>query len=390
MAERDPSSTAVGRTVVLAHPSPDLYGSDRVFLESVRALTPEWRVIVTLPAEGPLSAELSAAGAEIVVLPVPVLRKAYLSPLGVVRLAFAAFRHLPRALRLLRREHAAALYVNTVTLPIWLLAGRVARVPTLCHVHEAEDGLPRPIRAALHMPLRLARVVVVNSRASAAAVGGPGAGALLVYNGVAEPAGPVPPPHPEPGPPIRIVLVGRLSQRKGSDVAVKAVRLLRERGHDAILTLVGDVFPGYEWFEEELRAEVGNDDAVVFAGFRDSVWDSFGESDIAIVPSRVEPFGNVAVEAMLAGRPVVVSATQGLVEIVTDGDNGVIVRPDDPIALADGIARLLDDWDGALAMAKRARDDAARRFGKDRYHREVREAVRGLTASARTSLSPPS
>ncbi|MFD0685140.1 glycosyltransferase family 4 protein [Actinomadura fibrosa] len=384
MAERGARSA-----VVLAHPSPDLYGSDRMLVESVRALVPDWRVVVTLPADGPLSQALREAGAEIVVLPVPVLRKAYMSPFGLVRLAFAAARALPRAWRLLRRERAAVLYVNTVTIPLWLIAARLARVPALCHVHEAEDGVPGPVRAALSAPLRLARTVVVNSRASAAALGGAGRGAQIVYNGVEEPARTVP-PRAEPGPPARIALVGRLSPRKGSDVAVKAVRLLRERGYDASLTLVGAIFPGYEWFEEELRTMAGDDEGVVFAGFRPSVWESFAEADIAIVPSRVEPFGNVAVEAMLAGRPVVASATQGLVEIVEDGENGVLVPPDDPAALADGIARLLDDWDGALAMAKRARDDAARRFGKDRYHSELREAVRRLAAPAHATLSPPS
>ncbi|GLW62069.1 glycosyl transferase [Actinomadura rubrobrunea] len=374
--------------VVLAHPSPDLYGSDRMLVESVRALAAEWRVLVTLPADGPLSEPLRDAGAEVVVLPVPVLRKAYMSPGGVVRLAAASLRALPRAVRLLRRTRAAALYVNTVTIPLWLAAARLARVPALCHVHEAEEGVPRPVRAALAAPLRLARSVLVNSRASAAALGPVGRRAQIVYNGVAEPdPAQVTEPRSVLEPPVRVTLVGRLSPRKGSDVAVRAVRLLRERGRDVTLTLVGDVFSGYEWYEEELRTLAAGDPSVEFAGFRPSVWESFAAADVAIVPSRVEPFGNVAVEAMLAGRPVVASATQGLVEIVTDGENGVLVPPDDPAALADGIARLLDDWDGALAMAKRAREDAARRFGEDRYHRELRDAVRVLVGSRTAPVS---
>ncbi|WP_395104402.1 glycosyltransferase family 4 protein [Actinomadura sp. SCN-SB] len=385
MAERD-----AGPVVVLAHPSPDLYGSDRMLVESVRALAPTRQVVVTLPAEGPLSQVLRDAGARIEILPIPVLRKAYMSPMGLLRLAFANLRALPKARRLLRRTGAEALYVNTITIPIWLAAAKLARVPALCHVHEAEEGLPRPVRAALSAPLRLARTVVVNGRASAAVLGSAGRRAQIIHNGVEEPPSVTEPRATLTGP-VRITLVGRLTPRKGSDIAIRAAGLLRERGYDVILTLVGSVFPGYEWVEEELRELAGDaleDGRVVLAGFRPQVWDSLAETDVAIVPSKVESFGNAAVEAMLAGRPVVASDLQGLAEIVTDGENGVLVPPGDPVALADGVARLLDDWDGALAMAKRARADAARRFGKDRYHREMREAVRALTdpgAPMRTS-----
>jgi glycosyltransferase involved in cell wall biosynthesis len=350
-----------------------------MLIESVRALTGDFRVVVTLPADGPLRAHLAQAGAEIVVLPVPILRKAYLSPVGLIRLAVAGGRALVPAIRMLRRERARALYVNTVTIPIWLLAGWLARVPMLAHVHEAEDGVPGPVRAALGLPLRLARLVVVNSRASAAALGGPGRRATIIYNGVDGPPSAATPVRSEIRGPARVVLVGRLSPRKGSDVAIRAVHLLRARGYPAELTLVGSVFPGYEWFEEELRSLAGDTGSVVFAGFRPSVWDSFAAADIAIVPSRVEPFGNVAVEAMLAERPVVVSAAQGLVEIVRDGDNGLLVPPDDPVALADALQRLLDVWDGAVAMAKRANEDAGRRFSKARYHHELLHTVHELT-----------
>ncbi|WP_243772714.1 glycosyltransferase family 4 protein [Actinomadura barringtoniae] len=345
-----------------------------MFIESVRALSLDHRVVVTLPADGPLVPVLREIGAEVRILSVPVLRKAYMSPTGMIKLAFSALRAMPSALRLLRG--ASAVYVNTITIPIWLAAARIARVPSVVHVHEAEDRVRGPVHTALTAPLRLARAIIANSRASAAALGPVGERGQVVYNGVAAPDD-ITEPRSVLTPPARIVLVGRLSQVKGSDIAVKAAGLLRERGYDATLTLVGAVYPGNEPFEEELR-RLANGERVEFAGFRSSVGASLSAADLAIVPSRMESLGNVAVEAMLAGRPVVAAAVQGLNEVVTDGENGVLVAPDDPAALADGVARLLDDWDGALAMAKRAQADAAERFGRDRYHGELREAVRRL------------
>ncbi|GAB3668230.1 glycosyltransferase family 4 protein [Actinocorallia lasiicapitis] len=367
-------------TIVVAHPSPDLYGSDRMLLESVRALVREHRVVVTLPSDGRLGTALRELGAEIVTLPVPVLRKAYLSPIGLVRLAWEALRALGPALRLLRSVRADAVYVNTVTLPFWLAAAKIARVPSLCHVHEAEEA-SGPVRTALNLPLRLASTVVVNSRASAAVLGG--IPSQVVYNGVAGPAQAVPARTELTGP-VRLALIGRWSPRKGTDTAVRAARLLRERGRDVTLTLVGDVFPGYEWFEKELRELAGPE--TEFAGFRQDVWASFADADIVLVPSRAEPFGNVAVEAMLAGRPVVAAATQGLTEIVTDGVTGVLVPADDPAALADGVERLLSDWQAAGAMATHGSTEAILRFAPERYGSDITTVVDHLTR-ARTSTA---
>ena len=368
-------------TVLVAHPSPDLYGSDRMLLESVDGLREAGhRVVVTVPRPGPLLAELAARGVRTAVIDVPVLRKSLLSPPGLLRFAAGTLRALPAVFGLLRRERPAAVYVNTVTIPLWFAAARLTGRPVLGHVHEAEEGVPRPVRAALALPLLLAATVVVNSRASGAAldvVPGLRRKVRLLYNGVPGPAADL----PAPAGAARLVLVGRLSPRKGTDVAVDAVALLRAEGRDVTLDLAGSVFPGYEWYEERLRAQVaahGLGDAVRFLGFVPSVWEAHAAGDVVLVPSRVEPFGNTAVEGQLAGRPVVVSGTQGLVEIVEHGKTGLVVPPGDPAALAGALRTLLDDPAYAAELAAAGREEARRRFDPARYRAEMAEAVAAL------------
>lgn len=361
--------------VLVAHPSPELYGSDRMLLESVEGLLAAGhRVVVSVPSQGPLLAELAALGAETAVIDVPVLRKSLLSPLGLLRFAAATLRALPPVFGLLRRVRPAAVYVNTVTVPLWFAAARLTGRPVLGHVHEAEESVPRPVRVALALPLLLARTVVVNSRASGAAldvVPGLRRKVRVLYNGVPGPTAELPPATGG----SRLVLVGRLSPRKGTDVAVRAVALLPA---NVTLDLAGSVFPGYEWYEAELRdlvAELGLADRVRFLGFVPSVWDAHAAGDVVLVPSRVEPFGNTAVEGQLAGRPVVVSDTQGLVEIVEHGKTGLVVPPDDPAALAAALRTLLDDPAYAAELAATGRDEARRRFDPARYRTEIAEAV---------------
>ncbi|MFD1936962.1 glycosyltransferase family 4 protein [Nonomuraea mangrovi] len=361
------------KRVVMAHPSPDLYGSDRMLLQSVRALVDEAEVLVTLPCEGPLADRLRAEGADVEVLDVPVLRKAYFSPWGLARLTVLLATRLPAMVAFLRRRRPDVLYVNTLTIPWWLLAGRLSRVGRVaCHVHEAEAQLPGPIRRALCLPTRLAHITIANSascRSRVVADGAPPATTITIHNGVAVPAMGPPREHPEGA----LVLIGRLSPRKGSDVAVRATAILSSRGRDVVLRVVGDVFPGYEWFDRQLRELAGPN--VIFAGFTDPVWEHLADADVVLMPSHGESFGLVAVEGMMAGRPVVASDVQGLNEIITHGETGLLVPADDPVALADAIESLLDDWPRAQAVAAKGQADALARFAVPHYQDRLRSAI---------------
>jgi len=370
-------------TVLIAHPSADLYGSDLQLVESVHGLTGAgWRVEVRLPGPGPLVDRLREAGASIGVLDVPVLRKSLLSPAGLVRLVADCTRALPRMLRVLRETAPDVVYVNTVTVPLWLVAARLGRRPALCHVHEAEDDAPRLVSLVLNAPLLLARTVVVNSRAASRtllrAVPLLAARTEVVHNGVPGPGTDVPPVRADGAGPHLLVLVGRLAPRKGTDVAVEAVALLRAQGRDVDLELCGSVFPGYEWFEEELRARGAAPDLaghVHLSGYTSPTWPALARADVVLVPSRAEPFGNAAVEAQLAGRPVVVSAVQGLTEIVTSGETGLLVPPDDAPALAAAVASLLDDPALARSLAAAGRASAEQRFTTARYRAAIVDVV---------------
>jgi glycosyltransferase involved in cell wall biosynthesis len=373
---------STGRRVLVAHPSTELYGSDRVAAESVAAFAGAgWEVVAALPGTGPLTAVLEGLGARVVVVPAPVLRKALMSPRGLVTFGAAMARATLPMRRLLREVRPDVVYVSTVTVPGWLALGRGSGARVVCHVHEAEEALPRPVRLALAAPLLLAHDVIANSEASRAVLLEDlpvlRRRSRVVYNGVPGPGRAGPPRAALTGP-IRLTLVGRVSPRKGTDVAVQALARLRSAGVDATLTLVGGVFPGYEWFERQVRAQAaaaGLTGHVTWAGVLPSVWDALAAADVALVPSRVEPFGNAAVEAILACRPVVAGDTQGLREIVRPGVDGELAAPGDAGALADAVMRIVRDWPAAIARAEAARDRAASRFAPERYRRDLAELI---------------
>ena len=370
-------------TVVVAHPSPDLYGSDKLLVETVTGLIGAgWRVVVYLPTDGPLVPLLTEQGAQVRIVAFPVLRKASLSPRGLLRLAVTAPVAVVRLALLVRRTRPAVVYVSTLTIPFWLVAARLAGSSVVCHVREAEETQPRILRFGLVGPLLLASSVVTNSRASRHAlldvVPWLRARSRVVYNGV---AGPIAPQLPASASSTRgLALVARLSPRKGIDVALEALGILVSEGYDLSLDICGTAFPGYEWYEDKVRARAAMADLagrVTFSGYVNPTWPVLAAASVVLAPSRLEPFGNTAVEGLLARRPVVASATQGLAEIIRHERTGLLVPPDDPAALAAAIARILDDDDLATRLADNGYSDALQRFSVDRYRAEMAEAFEG-------------
>jgi glycosyltransferase involved in cell wall biosynthesis len=377
-------------TVLVAHPSPDLYGSDKMLLESIDAIVEHGhRAVVTLPESGPLVPMIEERGAEVRHCRTPVLRRAYLSPKGIVSLAGDAIASARPGMALFKEFRPDVLYLSTLTAPEWLALAKAARVPSLCHVHEAESAPSRPIRTALASPLLLADRLVVNSRFSEKVltdvIGRLARRSTVVYNGVVGPPDPVAPRATIDGA-VRLLFVGRLSERKGILDALDTVAVLQRRGRAAVLDVAGSIYPGYEHVEEEMAARIAALDdpgAVRLHGYVDGIWPLLADADIMLVPSRGdEPFGNTAVEGTLAQRPVIASASSGLLEAVSGARAARSVPPGRPESFADAIEELVDDWaevrDLAISDASRAEE----RYSPARYRSEIMQQLRLLAPTA--------
>ncbi|MFT3888307.1 MAG: glycosyltransferase [Arachnia sp.] len=371
-------------TVLVAHPSPDLYGSDRMLVETVAGLTEKGSgAVVAVPADGPLLPLLREQGAQTEIRRTPVLRKSIMTPVGALKTAGEALWNLVPSIRLIRSTGASTVLVNTLTIPLWIVAGRLSGARVVCHVHEAEAGQPGLVKKLMYAPLVFANEILVNSGFSLDVMAGAWPQlrrkATLVYNGVAGPERELRPTRAELVDGPTLLFVGRLSPRKGPQVAIAAIAELRDRGVAAKLRLLGAVFPGYEWFEEEIKAQVvslGLQDRVEFLGFQPSIWDSVEETDIVIVPSVAdEPFGNTAVEAMLGGRPLIVSETSGLKEAAGGFSAVRFVAPDQPKAVADAVVELSANWAAVRSEVGTDQERAEREFSPQRYRSQMRELV---------------
>jgi len=164
---------------------------------------------------------------------------------------------------------------------------------------------------------------------------------IVIPNGIANAEAVDDVDHRIPRSPAQIVSIARLSRNKGLDLAIAAVRELARRGISVRYDLYG-ADGGDEAELRRLASAIRMPHAVRFRGSFAPAERSkiFASSDALIVPSRVEAFGLVALEALAAGVPVVSTRVGGLADFLDD-ENSIGVQPDGA-SLAEGIAKVLE------------------------------------------------
>ena len=265
---------------------------------------------------------------------------------AALRPAFDAAQYAVGLASRIRRLHPDL--VHTISLKSALYGGaaaRMARVPVIWSIQDriAPDYLPGPVVKAVRAASRVVpTTIIANSAATAATL--PGGRARIE---VVHPAVPVFAPAPaRTETPFRVGVVGRLSDWKGQHVFLDAFAKAFA-GSDAVARLIGAPLFEEEGYEIELRQQVdrlGLAGRVEFRGHRDDVAAELAALDVVVHCSTVpEPFGQVVVEAMGVGRPVIAAAAGGPLEVVTDGVNGLLTPPGDAPALAAALVRLAED-----------------------------------------------
>jgi glycosyltransferase involved in cell wall biosynthesis len=170
------------------------------------------------------------------------------------------------------------------------------------------------------------------------------------------------------GKPVRVVAIGRLVEKKGHETLLLATAMLRDRGLDFTVRLVGE---GPEWPRlQRLVHELRLGDRVVFLGplSESEVRAAYEEADVFALPCRKLPNGdqdglpNVILEAMAHGLPVASTRLDGIAEAIIDGESGLLCEQDDPAAFAENLGRLIENADFRNRIGEAGRQRVEARF----------------------------
>ena len=354
--------------------------------------------VVVLGAEGPLAEKLRAI-AETHVLPLsPRVAGQKKDKLGIRTLlrvgdVWAALAYTRRLAKFIREHNIQLVHTNSLKADIiGGLAARLSRRPVVWHVRDRieDDYLPqsvvRTFRLLSHV---IPSYVIANSSATLQTLhlrkGARGTSipsgielsgrSAVVHDGTSPAARAR---NKAPGSEFRVGLVGRISPWKGQHIFIQAAALVHQRFREARFFIIGAALFGEDQYEQEIRrlpGELGIEGIVEFTGFRSDVKQAIAELDLVVHAStQGEPFGQVIIEGMAAGKPVVATDGGGVPEIVEDGHTGILVPMGNVQAMADAICQILADPARANAMGVRARQRIASHFTLQQTARRV-EAV---------------
>lgn len=196
---------------------------------------------------------------------------------------------------------------------------------------------------------------------------------------------------PRDGDQVRLVQLGRLDPKKGVHIAIEALaKLVKDMGHaDVRLDIVGTGSQGYTLRLRDLRSDLGLDEHVKFVGFveHQQLLERLPEYSAALIPSLwEEPLAGAIAEAMARGVPAIATDRGGSPEIISDGENGLLVPPGDPVMLACAVERLIYNPD----LAQKIRFAALKTVRESYTHERLVDRIEEHLHTALLQASPTS
>ena len=376
--------------ILCVHQGYELYGSDKMFIQTVQALKKKWpaaHITVHLPKEGALQDVLDDIADEIQIGDLWVLRRANLKWQNWQRIP-SVFGACYKAWKQVRQYDLV--YINTMMVLSHILINRLHRVPSLTHIHENSDGLTGVI-------LNLLALIgggdfIANAKLTQQSYKTVfGFRKHLVLNGVeGSKTDPKPPTKKKT---LNLLHVGRFNDFKGQDVLIEAIsRLPKDYRERLNVRLIGSVFASQDFYLSRLETlidELGASSQIEILPFMDApaLSKQYKWADCVVLcsKSKKETFGLTVVEGMAQARPAIVSNIGGLPELVTSGQNGLVVKPNDIWSLRDAIVHYLDYPEEIKAHGLQALQVYKKRFTVAKYSKNIVKVFKMILDGKRQS-----
>ena len=353
------------KNILLLHSSNDLYGASKIFLQLIDLfLSNDFNIHVVLPENGKLDDFLNQKDIKLSYNELGVLRKKYLNPLGLVNRFVSNIKAIKFLSNYIKIHSIDLVYTNTSTILCGGIAAKKNGISSLFHVHEIPKGnwlyeffSGKIINRISHKVLAVSNSVKNHWLKNIDELK-----IERVYNGILF---------------KKIDSIIKLDNDQDDFVITSVARLIPYKGHIYLtdianelikkskkfkFLIVGDTLPSYLSYEKSVNKKVkdlGLENQIKFLGFRNDVSNILKQSDLFIHPSIApDPLPTVLFEALHNDLPTVATNLGGAIEILDNGNNGLLIPYNDSKKAAD----LINEYCINIKLQKKHLENSKKNF----------------------------
>ncbi|MBD3723510.1 MAG: glycosyltransferase family 4 protein [Flavobacteriaceae bacterium] len=375
------------KNILFIHQASELYGSDKTLLYLLKSLDKaKFNPVVVLPNEGPLKIEIENENITVVIAPVLKLYRNLFTIKNLIKFirdfkeGFVQIKHLNK------KYNFDVIYSNTLAVLIGYFSAKFLKKQHIWHVHEIIES-PNIVSKIFRYLLNRStnKLVIFNSKATQKFWNIKTKNSV-VWNGVDrnnfEYSNDYNLISKLDEDKLKIALIGRISRWKGQQILLDAFSELIKKHKNIMLLFVGSPPPGQEHFLNELVLKIELNrlqESVSVIPFQKDINKIWKQIDIAVVPStEPEPFGLVAIEAMMASKPVIGSNHGGLKEIIIHNETGFLFTPNDKENLKFYLNELIANSTLRETMGKNGLNRAVKFFSIETYAKSIQNLLSNI------------
>ena len=373
------------KNILLVHSSNDLYGASKIFLQLIDLfLTNGFNVYVVLPEKGKLDDFLNKKDIKLSYHELGVLRKKYLNPLGLINRLAINIKAIKFLSNYIKNYSIDLVYTNTSTILSGGIAAKKNGIPSLFHIHEIPTGnwLYEIFSGKIINRISNKVLTVSNSVKNHWLKNINEHKIERIYNGIEY---------------KKMDSVIKLEKDQGDFVITSVARLIPYKGHMYLIEIadqlikksskfkfliVGNTLPSYSSYEKSVKQKVKNlglENKIKFLGFRNDISSILKQSDLFIHPTIApDPLPTVLFESLYNNLPTVATNLGGAIEILDNGNNGLLIPYNDPKKAAN----LIYEYCSSIKLQKKHIENSKKNFkinfSSESFNKNILKEVNSL------------
>ena len=373
------------KKLLLLHSSNDLYGASKIFLQLIDLLTKNgFDVHIIIPEKGMLDDFLIKKDIKIEYLELGVLRKKYLNPLGLINRLVTNIKAIKFLSKYIKDHSIDLVYTNTSTILCGGIAAKKNGVPSLFHIHEIPTGnkLYEFLSGKIINWYSSKVLTVSNSVKKHWLKYIDDKKIERIYNGIIFSKTDSLVELERDQDDFVITSVARIIPYKGHGYLIDIANELIKKSTKFKFLIVGDTLSSYVSYEKSVKQKVkdlGLEHQIKFLGFREDVSSILKQSDLFIHPAIApDPLPTVLFESLHNDLPSVATNLGGAIEILDNGNNGLLIPNNDPKKAAD----LINEYCANTKLQKKHLENSKKNFkinfSSESFNKNILKEVNNL------------